>query len=52
MVPGQPWRLDATARNVTELHARAYRISLKEWSELQRLPAPGANPCLSGLPGH
>ncbi|MGI4884235.1 MAG: alpha-2-macroglobulin family protein [Janthinobacterium lividum] len=32
VVPGQPWRLDATARNVTALHAWAYRISLKEWA--------------------
>jgi hypothetical protein len=33
VVPGQPWRLDMTARNVTELHAWAYRISLKEWEK-------------------
>ena len=31
VVPNQPWRLGLTARNVTELHAWAYRISLKEW---------------------
>jgi hypothetical protein len=31
VVPGQPWRLDLTARNVTELHAFAYRITAKEW---------------------
>ena len=31
VVPGQPWRLDLTARNVTELHAWAYRITLREW---------------------
>ncbi|NML66186.1 hypothetical protein HHL22_13315 [Hymenobacter sp. RP-2-7] len=31
VVPGQPWRLDLTARNVRELHAWAYRISLREW---------------------
>ncbi len=31
VVPGQPWRLDLTVRNVTELHAWAYRITLKEW---------------------
>ena len=31
VVPGQPWRLDLTARNVTELHAWAYRITAKEW---------------------
>ena len=36
VVPGQPWRLEATARNVTELHAWAYRISLKEWEKLRR----------------
>ena len=33
VVPGQPWRLDLTARNVTGLHAWAYRISLKEWEK-------------------
>ncbi|AMJ66923.1 alpha-2-macroglobulin family protein [Hymenobacter sp. PAMC 26628] len=33
VVPGQPWRLDVTARNVTELHAWAYRVSLKEWEK-------------------
>ena len=33
VVPDQPWRLDLTARNVTELHAWAYRISLKEWEK-------------------
>ena len=33
VVPGQPWRLDLTARNVTELHAWAYRITLKEWEK-------------------
>ncbi|GAB3583284.1 alpha-2-macroglobulin family protein [Hymenobacter daeguensis] len=31
VIPNQPWRLDVTARNVTSLHAWAYRISLKEW---------------------
>ena len=31
VVPGQPWRLDLTMRNMTELHAWAYRITLKEW---------------------
>ncbi len=31
VLPNQPWRLDLTARNVTSLHAWAYRISLKEW---------------------
>ena len=31
VLPNQPWRLAVTARNVTELHAWAYRISLKEW---------------------
>ncbi|QKG57547.1 hypothetical protein GKZ68_13500 [Hymenobacter sp. BRD128] len=31
VVPGQPWRLDLTARNVTELHAWAYRITANEW---------------------
>ncbi|TDN37437.1 alpha-2-macroglobulin [Hymenobacter sp. UV11] len=33
VVPGQPWRLDLTARNVTELHAWAYRITLREWEQ-------------------
>ena len=33
VVPNQPWRLDVTARNVTELHAWAYRISLPEWEK-------------------
>ncbi|GAA4499490.1 alpha-2-macroglobulin family protein [Hymenobacter ginsengisoli] len=33
VVPGQPWRLDLTARNVTELHAWAYRITAKEWQQ-------------------
>jgi hypothetical protein len=31
VVPGQPWRLDVTARNVTALHAWAYRITSKDW---------------------
>jgi len=33
VVPGQPWRLDLTTRNVTELHAWAYRITLREWEQ-------------------
>jgi uncharacterized protein YfaS (alpha-2-macroglobulin family) len=33
VVPGQPWRLDVTVRNVTELHAAAYRITLREWEK-------------------
>jgi len=33
VVPGQPWRLDVTARNVTELHAWAYRITAREWEQ-------------------
>ena len=33
VVPGQPWRLDLTARNVTELHAWAYRLTLREWEK-------------------
>ncbi|MFD1469947.1 alpha-2-macroglobulin [Hymenobacter caeli] len=33
VVPGQAWRLDVTARNLTTLHAWAYRIALKEWEE-------------------
>ena len=36
VIPNQPWRLDVTARNVTSLHAWAYRISLKEWTRLKR----------------
>ncbi|MGI4739471.1 MAG: alpha-2-macroglobulin family protein [Janthinobacterium lividum] len=35
VVPGQPWRLDLTVRNVTELHAWAYRITLREWEQEQ-----------------
>ena len=35
VVPNQPWRLDVTARNVTSLHAWAYRVSLQEWQDLQ-----------------
>jgi uncharacterized protein YfaS (alpha-2-macroglobulin family) len=31
VTPGQPWRLDATARNVSSLHAWAYRITMQEW---------------------
>ena len=31
VVPGQPWRLDLTARNLTAVHAWAYRITTKEW---------------------
>ena len=33
VVPNQPWRLDVAARNVTSLHAWAYRISLHEWEQ-------------------
>jgi len=33
VVPGQPWRLDLTVRNVTELHAWAYRVTLREWEQ-------------------
>ncbi|WP_460503986.1 MG2 domain-containing protein, partial [Hymenobacter agri] len=33
VVPGQPWRHDVTARNVGELYAWAYRITLKEWEK-------------------
>ncbi len=33
VVPNQPWRLDVTARNVTELYAWAYRITLREWEK-------------------
>ena len=36
VIPNQPWRLDVTKRNVTNLHAWAYRISLKEWTRLKR----------------
>jgi uncharacterized protein YfaS (alpha-2-macroglobulin family) len=39
VVPGQPWRLDLTARNVTELHGWAYRITLKEWQQAARYDA-------------
>ena len=33
VVPGQPWRLDLTTRNVAALHAWAYRITLGEWEQ-------------------
>jgi len=36
VMPGQPWRFDITARNVTELHGWAYRITLKEWQQAER----------------
>jgi uncharacterized protein YfaS (alpha-2-macroglobulin family) len=36
VVPGQPWRLDITARNVTGLHGWAYRITFKEWQQAER----------------
>ncbi|MBF9236303.1 hypothetical protein I2I05_02735 [Hymenobacter sp. BT683] len=35
VVPNQPWRLNLTARNVTALHARAYRVSRKQWEALK-----------------
>ena len=35
IVPNQPWRLELTTRNVTQLHAWAYRVSLKEWIALK-----------------
>ena len=34
VVPGQPWRLALTTRNLTQLHAWAYKISLTEWQAL------------------
>jgi uncharacterized protein YfaS (alpha-2-macroglobulin family) len=33
VVPGQPWRFMTTTRNVNEVHAWAYRITLKEWEK-------------------
>jgi len=33
VVPGQPWRLAVTARNVAALHAWAYRITLADWEK-------------------
>ncbi|RZK52079.1 MAG: hypothetical protein EOO59_14155, partial [Hymenobacter sp.] len=33
VVPGQPWRFEVTTRNVTQLHAWAYRITLREWEK-------------------
>ncbi|WP_223651762.1 alpha-2-macroglobulin family protein [Hymenobacter psoromatis] len=36
VMPGQPWRLDLTARNVTKLHAWAYRITLAQWQKYQQ----------------
>jgi len=43
VVPGQPWRLDVTARNVTELHVWAYRITLKQWAAVERQSYGGTN---------
>lgn len=31
VTPGQPWQLNATLRNVSSLHAWAYRITMQEW---------------------
>ena len=39
VVPGQPWRLDLTTRNVPTLHAWAYRITLNEWRNADRYDA-------------
>ena len=36
VLPSQPWRLSLTARNITALHAWAYRISLEEWTDFNR----------------
>ncbi|MCB2375998.1 hypothetical protein LGH70_00280 [Hymenobacter sp. BT635] len=36
VLPGQPWALAASGRNVRELHAWAYRITLDEWKSYQR----------------
>ena len=36
VVPNQPWRLEVTARNVTSLHAWAYRISRKQKSRFEQ----------------
>ncbi|MGI4833316.1 MAG: alpha-2-macroglobulin family protein [Janthinobacterium lividum] len=36
VVPGQPWRLDLTTRNVHEVRAWAYRVSLREWQAAQQ----------------
>lgn len=39
VVPNQPWRLDLTIRNVSGLHAAAYRISLKEAEQFSQYDA-------------
>ncbi|ALW84120.1 hypothetical protein AUC43_02805 [Hymenobacter sedentarius] len=39
VVPNQPWRLDVVARNVTELHAWAYRITPKQKREFEQFDA-------------
>ncbi|MDO7874537.1 MG2 domain-containing protein [Hymenobacter sp. ASUV-10] len=36
VTPGQPWRLDATALNLSSLHAWAYRITMQEWEAFGR----------------
>ncbi|GAA3993120.1 alpha-2-macroglobulin family protein [Hymenobacter antarcticus] len=33
VIPNKPWRLQLQVRNVTSLHAWAYRITLKEWEK-------------------
>ncbi len=41
VVPGQPWRLDLTARNVAGLHAWAYRLTLREWEKADQYDPQG-----------
>ena len=36
VVPDRPWRLDVTARNVTELHAWAYRITPRQQQKFEQ----------------
>ncbi|RZK51047.1 MAG: hypothetical protein EOO59_15565, partial [Hymenobacter sp.] len=42
VVPGQPWRLDVTARNVTTLHAWAYHLTRQQREEFDRYSRPRA----------
>jgi hypothetical protein len=40
VVPGQPWRLDVTTRNVTELYARAYRLTSQQRKDFDQYTRP------------
>ena len=37
VLPGQPWPLDLSLRNITELHAWVYPLELNEWRKLGKL---------------